>query len=315
MRCQSKLPIICDMHIVFLQKLLPCSDDSNVYAVDLGEQMCTLFEQHSTSFDDVSHQWLMVARKCLQVSLADVVRLSRNPTCQNIKEKAFDSHSKCFLHLNDGISSVCDIGYENWLRILVTVDSAMTNKVTTEDSLVSAGKCYRSQISRTVNMVVSRKETSVTDVKKLVSDVRDTANKHLSNDVFMVVLNSEQLTNSRGKRDTIVYATNSTIELLLVPRNKYDLNYNGVSIVNTNGLIKSFLDYVESGKITYKALDSIELLEYRECQDSECKTPLRTVKAPPPTVVVSAVPPILFSASLMLGSCLFAASFVFSSIS
>lgn len=74
---------------------------------------------------------------------------------------------------------------------------------------------------------------------------------------------------------------NSFIELLLLPRNKYDLNYNGISTVNTSELIKSFFDNVESGKITYEASDGIVLLEYRECQDSECKTPLRTAEAPP----------------------------------
>lgn len=218
-------------------------------------------KKSSSHFHDVSIRWLHMARKCVEVSLVDVVRTFQSPTCEDIKRRAFVSHFKCFHYISDESPSVCDIGHENWLKIFVTVISAMTNRMTFEDSLVSAGKCYRLKLRPTVNMIVSWNDTKVTELENLIADVTDSANKQLANDVFMVVLNGDELTNSREKKDTIADATMSTIELLLVPRNQYDFNYHGVSTLNTDELVKSFLDNVESKKITHKAIDGIELLE------------------------------------------------------
>lgn len=249
-------------------------------------------------------------RKCLQVALVDFLRPFQSPTCDEIKTRALDSHSRCYVNPADGATSVCNIGFNNWLQVLVTVHSALTHKQVIGEALVTAGECFHQYINRTVNMVVSWYENKVSALKQMVSDLNGAANTKMANDVFMIVLNSGELTDARLKRSTSETAYNTSIELLMLPRNKYDLNYNGRSTLDTNQLITTFLDHVDSGEINYNALDGIELLEYKECSDTECVTPLRTVKAPPPIQNSSAAPVLSLAIKLTLGSLFLAAKMI-----
>lgn len=151
-------------------------------------------------------------------------------------------------------------------------------------------------------MVVSWGEKQLDKLQRMTRDLTDAANDKLSGDVFMMILNIDGLTYTRSKRSTTLQTFNSSIELLMLPRNKYDLNYHGQSNLTTEELIRSFLDFVDSGDITYNALDGIELLEYRECNDTKCETPLRTVKAPPPTANAATTLVLQIAAKLLFGS-------------
>lgn len=246
-------------------------------------------------------------RKCLQVSLVYLLRPYQHPTCDEIRKRAFGSHPQCYVKPSDGAVSVCDIGFKNWLQILVTIYSSLTQKEVIGEALVTAGKCFQLYINRIVTMLVSWTKTLIENLKKMVTDLLGSANEKLNNDVCIVVLNSNELTDARLKRST---SFSSSIELLVVPRNKYDLNYNGKSNFTTNELITSFLDHVESGEITYKELEGIELLEYRECEDQECKTPWRMVKAPPPTPNAAAAPMLQYAKKLLLGGYLIVATMI-----
>lgn len=208
----------------------------------------------------------------------------------------------------DGAKSICDIGFSNWLRVLATVHSALTHKEVIGESLVTAGQCFLQHIDRPVNMVVTWTRETVTELEELVLDLMRNANQKLDDDVFMIVINSGELKEGSVQRRSSTPAFNSTVSLLMVPRNKYDLNYNGRSTFDINELITSYLDQVYSGEITYTELDGIRLQEYKECGDPECKTPLRTVKAPPPTPKASSAVNPSFSAALVVASWIAAAT-------
>lgn len=228
-------------------------------------------------------------RKCLQVKLVDLLRPYQHPSCDEIKTRALCSHSGCYHENPDGVPSLCDIGFENWLRVLVTVFSSLTYKKVIGEVLVTAGECFRLYMNRTVILIVSWREKQPDKLQKMILDVTDAANERLADDVFMIVLNSDELTDTRSRRSTTQQSFNSSIELLMVPRNKHDLNYRGRSTRTTEQLITSFLDHVDAGEITYDALDGVQLLEYRECDNAVCDTPLRTVMAPPPNTAVAPV--------------------------
>lgn len=137
----------------------------------------------------------------------------------------------------------------------------------------------------------------------MINDLTVVGNDKLFDDVFGIVLNINELTDIRFNRNTTLQTFNSSMELLILSRNRYDLNYYRQSYRTTKKLA-SFLDHVESGDITYKVLDGIELLEYRECNDTKCDTPLRTIMAPPPTVNAPTTLVLQIATKHLFGSCL-----------
>ena len=223
-------------------------------------------------------------RKCLQVSLVNFLRPYQNPTCEEIKTAAYDSHSVCYLNPPDEAPSICDIGFENWLQIVVTIHSALAELRVIGQSLVTAGSCFETYIDRSVNIIVSLTEKGFDKatelIEKLVIDIYNDAKKYLD-DIFVQAFQriDNQIPRLRRSESNATY---TIVTLLVVPRNKYDLNYNGRSTKNTTELIASFLDLVDSKNITYTEIIGIELVEYMECSDTSCSSPLRTVKAPPP---------------------------------
>ncbi|WAR31921.1 LOW QUALITY PROTEIN: hypothetical protein MAR_034463, partial [Mya arenaria] len=64
------------------------------YALEYGENFCNLYTENYNGFDETGRKWIDAVRKCLQVALVPLLRRN-NPSCDEIKDVAFRSHSEC----------------------------------------------------------------------------------------------------------------------------------------------------------------------------------------------------------------------------
>ena len=232
-----------------------------------------------TKLDVVVAEWVHAVRKCVQISLVTLLRPFLFPTCNDIKTNTLDAFSSCFKTAAKADTEICDIGYTNWLNVLVTVHSALTTKRYVSDSLVTAGSCYHNNIDHKVIMVIAWTDKDVANIENLIMDINQVANKLLCNNVFMIALNNDELKRYHGRSEV---ESRIAVEILMVPLNTNDLNYIGKSNKDRDDLITSFLDLVHNGSITYTEINGLKLIEYKECNDTRCLTPIRAVAAPPP---------------------------------
>jgi hypothetical protein len=75
-------------------------------------------------------------RKCLQVSLVPLLRPWSNPTCQEIRKKAFASHTPCYLnHADINVPSVCDLDCIEYYKIFFIIKGAFIDLDTAWESI------------------------------------------------------------------------------------------------------------------------------------------------------------------------------------
>ena len=155
--CYSPSGDSCDWYRNCLERKYPCEATSNGYAVKYAEHFCKLYDQNFGKFSQTGKNWVNGVRKCLQVSLVPLLRpWADDPTCEEIREKAFASHTPCYLNPGNGVSSVCDLDCSDYFQIFWTIKGSFVKVDTLWESLkgmwnigekcgLSANikKCYR----------------------------------------------------------------------------------------------------------------------------------------------------------------------------
>jgi len=141
--CYSPDGTDCHWYRQCLHKMYDCTGQAE-YAISYGEKFCNLYSQSGLKFSPKALQWIDAVRKCLQVALVPELRLCQvQPTCEDIKTKAFDSYVPCYL-TSYGSFSVCSISSSNWARIFWTVKSNFPSSAWVESLkvfLLVAVKC------------------------------------------------------------------------------------------------------------------------------------------------------------------------------
>lgn len=119
--CYSPSGHSCDWYRNCLEKKYPCEDTSNAYAIRYAERFCKLYDERYSSFSAAGQKWVNAVRKCLQVNLAPLLRPWFKPTCQEIRDKAFASHTPCYLSSDKDAPSVCNLTCFDFFKIFFTL--------------------------------------------------------------------------------------------------------------------------------------------------------------------------------------------------
>ena len=133
--CYSPSGDSCDWYRNCLEKKYPCEDTSNAYAIKYAEKFCRLYDDHYSEFSPEGRTWVDAVRKCLQVSLVPILRPWYKPSCEDIRQRAFASHTPCYLNPDKDAPSICDLGSKDFLHIFLTIKRSFIQLDTLPKSL------------------------------------------------------------------------------------------------------------------------------------------------------------------------------------
>ena len=141
--CYSPDGTDCHWYRQCLHKMYDCTGQAE-YAISYAEKFCKLYEQSTLQFSQEVLRWIDAVRKCLQVELVHVLHLCQvQPTCEDIKIKAFDSHAPCYTEPYEGFS-VCFLSFFDWSRMFWTIKSSFVSSAfveTLKASVLVAANC------------------------------------------------------------------------------------------------------------------------------------------------------------------------------
>ncbi len=167
--CFSPAGAECDWYRDCLEERHPCGNADTGYAISYAEKFCNLYNQRLSSFSEDGQLWLNVPRKCLQVDLVPLLRPCENPTCDDIKQRAFDSHSDCYLSPSNG-PSICHLGGRDWAQVFWTIKSAFVSEFV--ESMMGMVEVLGHCIKKTVSLYVDYASAAVSLVIDLPEDLR-----------------------------------------------------------------------------------------------------------------------------------------------
>ena len=122
--CYSPSGDSCSWFQNCLEKKYPCKDTSNAYAIKYAEKFCRLYDERSSLFSTEGRKWVNATRKCLQVSLVPILRPWYTLSCENIRKRAFASHTPCYLNPDKDAPSICNMDCNDFLKIFWTIKSS-----------------------------------------------------------------------------------------------------------------------------------------------------------------------------------------------
>lgn len=97
-------------------KLVPCGNDG--YALSFGNHYCQVYLKNRDDFSDKA--WQDATRYCLQKKLYEyAIQQQGAPSCQKLKEFAFDSHTTCYERPDETKPqmTVCDIPFTDKVKV------------------------------------------------------------------------------------------------------------------------------------------------------------------------------------------------------
>ena len=127
--CYSPSGTDCKWYQDCLERRFPCVGTSADYAVKYASYFCAAYEKNYDSFTTLGKRWVDATRKCLQVSLAPLLReCNSNITCEFIEDTAFRSHECCYLGGSEctppNTPSICEI-LDDWWDVMITISDAL----------------------------------------------------------------------------------------------------------------------------------------------------------------------------------------------
>ena len=102
----------CFWYIYCLEKKYPCEARGSGYALTHAENFCNLHFIRSSNFTAEGRNWINAIRKCFQVALVPMMRPWESPSCDEIRQKAFASHTPCYQE-----PSICDLDCRDWAEV------------------------------------------------------------------------------------------------------------------------------------------------------------------------------------------------------
>ena len=133
--CYSPPGDSCDWYRKCLEKKYPCEDTSNAYAIRYAEKFCRLYGERYSLFSSDGRKWVDGVRKCLQVSLVPLLRPWYKLSCQEIRQRAFASHTPCYLNPDKDAPSICDLSCSDYLKIFWTIKGSLFTMDTAWESM------------------------------------------------------------------------------------------------------------------------------------------------------------------------------------
>jgi hypothetical protein len=119
--CYSPDGTDCGWYRNCLEKRYSCQGTTAGYAIRFAEKYCTLYTASYGLFTPSGRQWVNEVRKCLQVTLAPLLRPWNDLTCEQVQQFAFKSHAPCYLNPGNSAPSMCKLNCLEWDKIVWTI--------------------------------------------------------------------------------------------------------------------------------------------------------------------------------------------------
>ena len=122
--CYAPSGKTCRWYRHCLEQRHSCEQSSSPYAIAFAEHFCLRFDKMYGTFSTKGQQWIDATRKCLQVAMVPLLNSTWSPTCKEIRNFAFASHSPCYVSSSSEGHSICRLPFFDWLRVFRTIKSA-----------------------------------------------------------------------------------------------------------------------------------------------------------------------------------------------
>ena len=281
----------CDWYRNCIEKKYPCEATTNAYALAFAEKFCNLYNDHFSKFTSDRRKWIDAVRKCLQLSLVPMLRSPNNPTCQQIRSKAFGSHSPCYLAPDKGAPSICDLKWSEYLKIFWIMKGSFVSLDTAGETLKGlwnvGRRCIASQSTKltkvtklTVQKFTTRPKRSTDAIAK--SDLR----QRFADRVCLAIAQSLKW-DKKGMDWFGFYDENtdtsdadiSTISLILADTKSLGLNTNpSTDQVNLDDTVQQLVTAIKEGKLplqvdgAYVWPKSLQYCGETACNSTQTKT-------------------------------------------
>ena len=288
--CYSPTGEDCSWYTNCLAERYPCTGSDAEYAISYGYHFCTMYTERSYLFNATALAWIGAVRKCLQISLVPLIRDFRNITCEELQQRAYDSHVGCYVKPYQGYS-VCTLNPYDFLQIFWTVKTAFKSQfLSTFSQFLQTGfrcglKYTSAPETKYVKMIYF--EISIYFPRNITN--RSRRSTVLSNDeiTFNVMKSiSNQLSWDRYPIDWYSYTTNSSFEnstnwnfmLLIADTNGLGLT-NKTTNLNISNAVDTLSSAINKGDIQVSLPDQLNAVfvgsflgNCPEFQNSECHT-------------------------------------------
>ena len=314
--CYSPSGDSCDWYRNCLEKKYPCEDTSNAYAIRYAEKFCRLYSKAYSLFSADGRKWVDAVRKCLQVSLVPLLRPWYKPTCQEIRKKAFASHTPCYLKPDKDVPSICDLHCSDYFRIFWTIKGSFTQLDTAWESVKGMWnigdkcgvasqipKCFKEGKDAIANKAVKVFKILIKKLKKLIHRDRKSADPVLLPDADARSRFADGVGSAIAKSlkwntevmDWLAYPENVTLPIFEDPDNfniviaLADKKALGIVTtpapsVNFNQIVQDFASAIQKGKLPLQVDEyNVWVRSLSSCSDKSCNnTETLAVSTKPP---------------------------------
>ena len=297
--CYSPSGTDCEWYQDCLERRFSCVGTSADYAIKYATHFCAAYGRNYDQFSPLGKIWVDAVRKCLQVSLAPLLReCNSDITCEFIQDTAFKSHDCCYLAGAEctprGTPSICDIKFTDWITALLTIIDAFIQPQALETflSVLHVGSnCIANYTTNEYKRLLETTKGWIRNVqlgfrypiKKVSRKKRSSDNDQFQqNDRFAITLIdqlSRQLQWDRTKLSWFAFSPNTTKNKLANTSADYfsvnvilvDKFAKASGIKNSTLLDKTifnFIDNIKKGNI--KQIGNVVLKAAFDCQDILC---------------------------------------------
>jgi hypothetical protein len=315
-----------------LEKKYPCEATSNAYALEYAEKFCRLYGEKKSWFTEKGQRWMNGVRKCLQVSLVPLLRPWNNPTCQEIREKAFASHTPCYLNPDKNVPSVCDLDGVEFYKIFFIIKGAFLDLDTAWESIKGMwnigkecgsryiriwGKEFMRITKLVIQKFMQRKRRSSDPIPE--ADARSRFVNRLGSAIAVSLKwNKEDMDWLAFPGNLTTANDSNTFDIFMVLVDKKALGIVNNSItpimppVDLNSTIQTFASAIKHGHLSLQVDGfNVWLKSMASCSDKSCKeTQTLAVSEKPPKWSHNGTSEISTSALKMLGITAIALAFM-----
>ena len=108
------------------------------YYLRYGLKYCTKFDKTIPHLSSDGKRWVEGARQCL----LDYVdrNVAPDTACSAVHDRAFQSHSSCYVNPEHGAPGICELPPTDWIRILLTIEPS---EEAVEQEIITKADCIR----------------------------------------------------------------------------------------------------------------------------------------------------------------------------
>ena len=287
LECFSPSGDSCDWYRNCLETKYPCEASGNAYAVRYAETFCSLFDKRRAKFSVDAQKWMDGVRKCLQVALVPLLRPWRNPTCNEIREEAFSSHTPCYKNPDKDVPSICDLDYLQYYKIFWTIKGSFVELDTAWESFKGlwniATMCTWSKIEEEAKFIKYKLQGVMKffelKFQKFTQQKRRSTNPLPKADVQSRFADKVGSAIAKALRwntdvmDWLAYYDNLDIVIVLADIKALDIVNTSTPSVNFTQIIHEFAIAVENGTLTMQVDgNKVWIKSLASCSDKSCDT-------------------------------------------